>query len=123
VWLISLSEFIPLLGIGYRVHAGVFYGGLYLIILKRIRGQPASAGEVFSGFNQGFAQLLLAGFVSLLLGAIGLLFCLVPGIYLLVAWAFSVPLVADRRLEFWSAMELSRKVVTRVWFELFGLVL
>ena len=54
---------------------------------------------------------------------IGLCCCLVlPGLYLFVAWVFSVPLVADRRLEFWSAMELSRKVVTRVWFEMFGLV-
>ena len=33
-----------------------------------------------------------------------------------------MPLVADKGLEFWSAMELSRKVVTRVWFEIFGLV-
>jgi hypothetical protein len=33
-----------------------------------------------------------------------------------------VPLVADKGLEFWSAMELSRKVVTRVWFEILGLV-
>ena len=41
----------------------------------------------------------------------------------MVAWVFSVPLVADKRLEFWSAMELSRKVVTRVWFEMFGLIL
>lgn len=123
VWLISLSEFIPLIGFVYKVLAGVFYGGLYLIVLNRIRGKPASAGEVFAGFNQGFAQLLLAGFVTLVLGTIGLLFCFVPGIYLLIAWAFSVPLVADKRLEFWSAMELSRKVVTRVWFEVFGLVL
>ena len=47
---------------------------------------------------------------------------MLPGLYLFVAWIFSVPLVADKRLEFWSAMELSRKVVTRVWFEMFGLV-
>jgi hypothetical protein len=42
---------------------------------------------------------------------------------LFVAWTFSVPLVADQGLEFWSAMELSRKVVTRVWFPMFGLLL
>jgi hypothetical protein len=38
-----------------------------------------------------------------------------------VAWLFSVPLVADRDLEFWSAMELSRRTVTRVWFQVFVL--
>jgi len=31
-----------------------------------------------------------------------------------------VPLVMDQRLDFWSAMELSRKVVTRHWWKLFG---
>jgi hypothetical protein len=46
-----------------------------------------------------------------------------PGLYLLVAWIFSIPLVADKGLEFWSAMELSRKVVTRVWFQVLGLLL
>jgi len=40
-----------------------------------------------------------------------------------VAWIFSIPLVADKRLEFWSAMELSRKVVTRVWFPMLGLLI
>jgi len=71
----------------------------------------------------GFAQLMLAGFLTKLLTVIGLCCCLVlPGLYLFVAWIFSVPLVADKRLEFWSAMELSRKVVTRVWFEMFALL-
>jgi hypothetical protein len=49
--------------------------------------------------------------------------CIIPGIYLQVAWAFAIALVADKRLEFWGAMELSRKVVTRVWFRIFGLLL
>ena len=67
--------------------------------------------------------MLLAGFVTVLLSYLGLCCCLIlPGIYLFIAWTFSVPLVADKGLEFWSAMELSRKVVTRVWFEIFGLV-
>jgi len=109
-------------GIVYGVIRGVFYGGLYLVFLKRIRNQPASVGDAFAGFKLDFAQLLLAGFVSSLLSGLGFLFCIMPGIYLLVAWTFSVPLVADKRLEFWSAMELSRKIVTRVWFPMFGLM-
>jgi hypothetical protein len=42
---------------------------------------------------------------------------------LFVAWAFAVPLVADRKMFFWSAMEISRKVVTKVWFEAFAMIL
>ena len=125
VWLITTGcEFIPLIGgvINWLI-CGVLYGGLYLIFLNRIRGRPVSVGDVFAGFSLGFVQLMLVGFLTKLLTVIGLSCCLVlPGLYLVVAWIFSVPLVAEQRLEFWSAMELSRKVVTRVWFETFGLV-
>jgi hypothetical protein len=125
VWLIGLvCRFIPFVGpVLYWVMHGVFYGGLYLVFLNRIRGRPASIGDAFAGFSLAFAQLLLAGLVSSLLSWIVFMCCLmVPSIYLFVAWVFSVPLVADKRLEFWSAMELSRKVVTRVWFEVFCLL-
>jgi hypothetical protein len=114
---------VPIIGMFYWVIQGVINGGLYVIFLKRIRGQPASIGEVFGGFSSGFAQLLLAGMISTLLTGLGWLLCVVPGIYLGVAWIFTIPLVADKRLEFWSAMELSRKMVTRVWFEVLGLIL
>jgi len=125
VWLIgTVCEFIPILGmLAYWILRGVFFGGLYLVFLKRIRGQASTVGDVFAGFRRNPAQLLLAGFVSLVLGFIASFFCILPGFYLLVAWIFAVPLVADKRLEFWSAMELSRKVVTRVWFEVLGLLL
>ena len=124
VWLIGVvCERIPLVGLGYLVLRGVLYGGLYLIFLKRIRGQPASVGEVFVGFRLAFVQLMLVGLVSALLAGIGFCFCFLPWLYLTVAWVFSIPLVADKGLEFWSAMELSRKVVTRVWFPMFGLLL
>jgi hypothetical protein len=126
VWLITTGcQFIPLFGgiINWLIY-GVLYGGLYLIFLNRIRGRPVSVSDVFAGFSLGFVQLMLVGFLTKLLTLIGLSCCLVlPGLYLFVAWIFGVPLVADKGLEFWSAMELSRKVVTRVWFETFGLVI
>jgi uncharacterized membrane protein len=123
VWLISLCQLNPFVGIIYWVLSGPLHGGLYRIFLKRIRGQPAAIGEVFEGFKQGFAQLMLAGVISSLLSAIGMCFCVLPGIYLMIAWVFAVPLVADQHLEFWSALELSRKAATRVWFEMLGLLL
>ena len=123
VWLIeTLCQSFPLGNMVYLVLGGVFYGGLSMVFLNRLRDRPASVGDAFAGFRQGFAQLLLAGFVSYLLAWLAFCCCLVvPGIYLFVAWLFSVPLVADRGLEFWSAMELSRRTVTRVWFQVFAL--
>jgi hypothetical protein len=125
VWVLLVSlQFAPLIGpIAHWLLKGVLFGGLYVLFLKRIRGQPAKVGDAFAGFNLGFGQLLLAGAITSLGIVLGLFCCLMlPGIYLYIAWIFSIPLVADKRLEFWSAMELSRKVVSRVWFEVLALV-
>jgi hypothetical protein len=119
IWLVAVVvQFIPLINAFLE---GVLYGGLYLLFLKRIRGQEATVGGAFAGFGVPFVQLLLAGFLTTLLTGLGSLFCVLPYIYLKIAWSFSLPLVIDKRLEFWTAMELSRTVVTRVWFKLFVL--
>ena len=77
----------------------------------------------FAGFSNRFLHLFLGSFVSLLLTALGFLCLILPGIYLWVAWIFTLPLIMDKRLDFWSAMELSRKMVTRHWWKLFGFVI
>ena len=79
----------------------------------------------FAGFTQTqtFVQLMLAGLVSGILESIGLLLCILPGIYLIVAWWLAFPLVIDKRLPFWDAMEVSRKVVSRHWWSFFGFFL
>ena len=121
VWVLDMAVMmIPLLG---PFLSGVLYGGLYMVFLKRIRGEASSVGEALSGFSSAFVQLLLAGFLSTFLAAIASYCCLLPWVYLKIAWIFCLPLVMDKRLEFWTAMELSRKVVTRAWFKVFGLVL
>ncbi len=122
-WLIgSVFQLVPFIGpVLYWFVNGVLYGGLYLVVLNRIRGKPASVGDVFAGFSLGFGQLALAGFITSFASHVAMVCCLVlPGVYLFIAWIFAVPLVADKRLEFWSAMETSRKLVNRVWFEVFG---
>ena len=104
---------------------GPLMGGLSLYYLKKIRGEPTNIELAFSGFSHGhkFLHLFLAGFVTILLTWVGFLCLILPGIYLLVAWLFTLTLVMDKGLDFWSAMELSRKVVTRHWWKLLGLVL
>ncbi len=58
------------------------------------------------------ALAVLGGFVLLL-----------PVLYLSVIWLFSLPLVIDKGLGFWPAMETSRKVVSKHWWSVFGLVI
>src|SRR5207302_5321575 len=87
-----------------------------------LRGQPAEVGGVFAGFGLALGQLMLGSVVAHVLTGIGLLLCILPGIYVLVAWWMFAPLlIVDKGLEFWPAMELSRKVVNKHWWPCFGL--
>ncbi len=100
---------------------GPLIGGLYNYYLKLMRGQPADLADAFAGFGSAFLPLVLAHVVSAVLIALGFVCCILPGIYLGVAWKFTLPLIIDKRMGFWDAMELSRKVVTRQWWILFAL--
>jgi hypothetical protein len=110
---------IPIVGVLALFFSGVFQGGIYYMFLKRLRGQPAGLGDAWSGFGEHFVQLLIGGIVMLILTFFGLCCCAVPGIYLSVAWAFAIPLIVDKEFRFWDGMEVSRKVVTRQWFQVF----
>jgi len=113
--LLLVTAYIPL---GFLLN-GPLLGGLYYYFLKRIRGQTTELSDVFAGFNRNFLHLVLSTIVMSILIFLGFLFCILPGIYLAVAWAFTVPLIVDKQIDFWSAMEASRKIVTLRWFKVF----
>ena len=102
---------------------GPMMGGVYSLYLKKIRGQPAMFGDAFIGFSTAFVPLMLAMLVKGLLTGLGCLLCILPGIYLAVSWAFALPLVIDKKLDFWPAMELSRRVVTKHWWLMLGFLI
>ena len=110
----------PIIGL---VVGGPMLGGVYVLYLKKIRGQPATFGDAFIGFSVAFVPLMLAKIVSMLLTGLGFVLCILPGIYLAVSWMFTLPLVIDKKIDFWPAMELSRKVVTKHWWLMFGFLI
>ena len=116
---LAASGLIPF---GSLILAGVLAGGLNWFFLKLMRGQKAGFEDAFAGFSLAFLQLMLGQIVMSLLGFVAFLLCILPGIYLVVAWKFALPLIIDKRMDFWDAMELSRKVVTKRWWALFGLL-
>jgi uncharacterized membrane protein len=52
-----------------------------------------------------------------------LLVCAIPAIYLSVSWKFTLPLIVDKGLNFWTAMNTSRKQVGKHWWHIFGLAI
>ena len=124
VVVINIINAVPVFGfVASMLLGGVFYGGLYAYYLKQIRGQPAALEDAFSGFSLAFVPLLCASLVSSLLIVAGMLLLILPGIYLVVAYTFAFFLVIDQRLEFWAALEVSRRVITAQWWSVFGLLI
>ncbi len=102
---------------------GVFYGGLFTYYLKVARGETPEFTDIFNGFSVAFVPLMLASAISQILTGVGILLLILPGIYLAVAYLFVYILIMDKKLEFWAAMEVSRRVITAQWWRMLGLAL
>jgi hypothetical protein len=96
--------------------------GLVMLAVRRAGGLPISIGHAFSYFDR-WLPAIIAGVISGLLTAIGFLLLILPGIYLAIAWGMTVPLIGDRKLGPWEALETSRKAVSHKWFKCFGTAL
>jgi hypothetical protein len=124
-WAIGVGlGFLPIIGwavgvlLGSVLHAGVFY-----MYIRRIRGEQVELGDMFAGFNIALVPLIIAGLLVSALVTIGMVLCILPGVYLLVGYLFALPLIVDKKLDFWPAMEVSRQVVHKHWWAMFMLAL
>jgi len=98
------------------------YAGFYLVANKLSRGEPI----IYPDFFGGFRFWVPAGVISLLsqvLMTLGLFALIIPGIYLAVGYLFATLMGIFGGLDPWSAMEWSRKLITRNWWRFFGLML
>lgn len=97
-------------------------GGLMYMALRRASGGDVSIRDLGSQFHRTGA-LILTGLLSTLLTYVGMLLLIIPGIYLMVAYLQAIPLVVDKGLSPWQALEASRKALSRCWFRMLGLLL
>ncbi len=81
---------------------------------KCVRGQPATLGDCFSGFDV-FGTSVLSYILMVLLVLVGTVLCILPGIYLAIAYTFVWNLLADRKGSAWECLEMSRQAVTAHW--------
>lgn len=93
--------------------------GLFMIAIKRASGQPVTAFMVFDYFPKTL-PLFLTYLLMMLLIAIGLVLLVIPGIYLMLAYALALPLLVNKNLGIWEALETSRKGITPCWFRFLG---
>ena len=97
----------------YPIMAGVLMMGLH-----RAVDAPVSFKMAFAYFNYSL-PIIIATFCISMLIMLGFVLLIIPGIYLSIAYVFTLPLIIEKDMDFWQAMETSRKAVHQHWFKVF----
>ena len=95
--------------------------GIMMMAIDYTRGESIEFKSIFNYYHLT-GKLALAGILIYIMTVIGFVLLIVPGIYLSVAYVFSLPLIVDKNMGVWEAMEYSRKTVTKQWFKVAGLM-
>lgn len=99
-----------------------FIYAYYACYLQRARGKEVAIGDVIRrGF--GLFHANLSGYVCGILIALGLLFLILPGIYLMVVFFFVPLLVVDQRAGVSEAISRSNELVAGHKLEIFVVLL
>lgn len=106
----------------FNIISPVLGAGFYIVAFQIARNRPKNFSDFFNGFKK-FLPLFLTSLVSGIFIALGLIAFILPGIYLAVSYMFAPLFVIDKNMEFWSAMETSRKLITKRWWSFFGLAI
>ncbi len=98
--------------------------GLLLIGVSRALGQRVSWRLIFAAFSRRkVISMSVAAFLQIILICIGFLLLILPGIYLSLGYVLTMPLILEKGLGPWQALEASRKAIHKKWWSVFGLYL
>ncbi len=103
--------------LGEIILVGPLSVGFYYVILQRMRGKPVDIGNLGKGFNffaaAVISHILIGAFVT-----VGTILCIIPGLIVAALYMFTALFIADKNMDFWEAMEASRKVIQQHLFEM-----
>ncbi len=95
--------------------------GMIMLAINHSRGEQIEYRSIFNYYHLT-GTLSFAAILIYIMTVIGFVLLILPGIYLSIAYVFTLPLIADKNMTVWEAMEFSRKSVTKHWFKVFGLL-
>lgn len=96
--------------------------GLLMMAIKLAVRASTDVTELFRHYNK-IVPIIIVNFLMLIMIAIGTCLLVLPGIYLAVSYYLAIPLIIEKDLGPWEAMEASRKAITHHWFKVFFLYL
>lgn len=92
--------------------------GLGFLATAIALGYRPNPKSLFGWYDQTL-RIVLTGVLMNLLILLGLLLLVLPGIFLAVSYQIALPLLVDKQLGPWQALETSRKVIWHNWFKVF----
>ena len=91
--------------------------GFFFVIFEKIRGKDINIGDIAKGFNF-FIAAVLASILVLLFTFVGFVLCIIPAFIIFALYIFTPAFIVEKNLDFWEAMEASRKIVMDHLFEM-----
>jgi hypothetical protein len=99
----------------------ILAGMLTSVMGDAVLGRPTTIGETWAKVRPRFWVLLGAAIVGTLVPAFGLILCLIPGIFLWVAWSFMTPAVVLERVGVGASIRRSYRLAVPDWWRVFGI--
>ena len=115
----GVANAIPVLGTLIQLAIGApLLAGFFIVARKLAHDEPVEFSDFFKGFEH-ITQLVLGNLVVTIFVIVGLILLVLPGIYLAIAYSFVMMVIVFEKIEFMKAMEVSRKVITKNWWNFF----
>ncbi len=117
----AVLMFLPILmQAGFSLVLMPMITGIFIMGIRRSMGVPVAATSIFSYYSK-MLPLFLTSILMMLMIMLGLFLLVLPGIYLMIAYYMAMPLVVEKGMGPWEALETSRKAVSKRWFSVAGL--
>lgn len=113
--------------IGYLL-MGISMLLLYAMVFEHMRfymvnkGLPPTAGQLWKQASKMLPSYFVVGLLAALITGLGLVFFVLPGIWLLIVFSMAFPILAFERAEIGACIGRSFKVIRGRWWMTFGMV-
>lgn len=104
-----------LLQVVIQIVSMLFIAGLLFMGIRRVAGDEVSWKMIFHGFSFT-GKIIVVSILQFIFISVGFIL-IIPGIYLVVGYTMVIPLIVDKNLSPWEALETSRKAVHKVWWK------
>lgn len=121
-FIINILTYYLSVGLGMVIVRSAFLAGYFIVANSVLRNEEVTFERFFDGFKM-FFPLFVSSLIIWVFSTIGFFLLVFPFIYVSVAYSFTTPFIVFFKMDFWTAMETSRKLITRQFWPFFGFFL